>query len=247
MRILYVEDNETNQALVERVVRAKKHQIVFCEEGEAALELLAADSEVNLILLDIELAGHYSGLDVIKALRERQDHRPVVALTAYAMMGDRERVLAAGCDQYLPKPIIITDLLTLLDHYETELAAPAAAAPTTPPVTPTPVVEPVAAVPTTPLATPTPIAESVAAIPTTPPATPAPSVEPVAAIPTTPLATPAPIAEPVAATTPPSVPVPAAPVTTEPVPSAPTPEPVVALVSGDTNPKPESSPGDKVV
>jgi len=191
MRILYVEDNETNQALVERVVRAKKHQIVFCEEGEAALELLADDAEINLILLDIELAGHYSGLDVIKALRERNDKRPVVALTAYAMMGDRERVLAAGCDQYLPKPIIITDLLTLLDHYETELAAPAA----------TPAVEPVAAAPTTPPPAPVPAAEPVAAVPTTPP----------------------------------------------PAPSAPTPEPIVALVSGDTNSKSESSPGDKVV
>ncbi len=121
MRILYVEDNEVNQALVERVVRAKRYSIVFREEGEDALEVLAEDPNVDLILLDIELAGTFSGLDVIRTLRARNDHRPVVAITAYAMMGDRERILSAGCDQYLPKPLVITDLLNLLEHYEAEI------------------------------------------------------------------------------------------------------------------------------
>jgi CheY-like chemotaxis protein len=118
MRILYVEDNEANQALVGRVVRAYHHSIVFRDEGEGALELLAADSDIDLILLDIELAGAISGLDVVTALRARNDHRPIVAVTAYAMMGDRERILAAGCDQYLPKPLVITDLLALMEHYQ---------------------------------------------------------------------------------------------------------------------------------
>ena len=123
MRILYVEDNEVNQALIERVVRAKSYSIVFREEGEEALEVLAEDSAIDLILLDIELAGVISGLEVIRTLRARNDHRPVVAITAYAMMGDRERILNAGCDQYLPKPLVITDLLNLLEHYEESLAA----------------------------------------------------------------------------------------------------------------------------
>lgn len=124
MRVLYVEDNEVNQALVARVMRARQNQVLFREEGEGALEILAADPDIELILLDIELAGSMSGLDVIRTLRARNDKRPVVAITAYAMMGDRERILEAGCDQYLPKPIVIPDLLNVLDHYEKVIAEP---------------------------------------------------------------------------------------------------------------------------
>lgn len=124
MRVLYVEDNEVNQALVARVMRARQNQVLFREEGEGALEILAADPDIDLILLDIELAGSMSGLDVIRSLRTRNDKRPVVAITAYAMMGDRERILEAGCDQYLPKPIVIPDLLNVLDHYEKVIAEP---------------------------------------------------------------------------------------------------------------------------
>ncbi len=125
MRILYVEDNEVNRALVERVMRARKCSVVFQDEGEGALEALAADPTIDLILLDIELAGSMTGLDVIQTMRARNDHRPVVAVTAYAMMGDRERILEAGCDQYLPKPLVVTDLLNMIDHYQDELAAKA--------------------------------------------------------------------------------------------------------------------------
>jgi CheY-like chemotaxis protein len=133
MHILYVEDNETNQALVERVVRARRHQISFREDGEGALEILTQEPGIDLVLLDIELAGTMSGTEVVKALRERHDRRPVVAVTAYAMMGDRERMLEAGCDQYLPKPLNINDLLALFDQYEAKLAASAPApAPETP-------------------------------------------------------------------------------------------------------------------
>lgn len=142
MRILYVEDNEINQALVERVIRAKQHTVLFREDGEGALALLAEDPAIDLILLDIELAGAISGMDVIKEMRSRGDARPVVAVTAYAMMGDRERFLEAGCDQYLPKPLNIVDLLALLDEYDAELSArhdgdaPAQAAPPQEPATP---------------------------------------------------------------------------------------------------------------
>jgi CheY-like chemotaxis protein len=117
MHVLYVEDNEMNQALVGRVMRGRKHTVTFREDGEGALDVLVENKDVDLVLLDIELAGTMTGLDVVKTLRDRGDMRPVVAVTAYAMMGDRERILAAGCDQYLPKPLVIADLIALLDHY----------------------------------------------------------------------------------------------------------------------------------
>ena len=133
MRILYVEDNEVNRALVERVLRAKKCSAVFREDGEGSLEILANDPEIDLILLDIELASSMTGLDVIRAMRARNDHRPVVAITAYAMMGDRERFLEAGCDQYLPKPLVITDLLNMIDEVEAQIMSKAGGAPSTVP------------------------------------------------------------------------------------------------------------------
>jgi CheY-like chemotaxis protein len=137
MHILYVEDNETNQALVGRVVRARQHLVTFREEGEAALKVLEEDATIGLILLDVELAGTMTGLDCVRALRARGDRRPVVAVTAYAMMGDRERILEAGCDGYLPKPLVVPDLLALLDHYEAELSKASTPAPQ-PATAPTP-------------------------------------------------------------------------------------------------------------
>ena len=154
MRILYVEDNEVNQALVGRVARARKCSVVFREEGESALEVLAEDASIDLVLLDIELAGSFNGLDVVRTMRARNDRRPVVAITAYAMMGDRERILEAGCDHYLPKPVVVTDLLGLIDRYEREAVArpavlpaahPTPAAPAAPAAVP---VETLPAVPT---------------------------------------------------------------------------------------------------
>jgi two-component system cell cycle response regulator DivK len=193
MRILYVEDNEVNRALVERVVRARKCSVVFHDEGEEALKTLEKDPTIDLILLDIELAGGISGLDVIRTLRARNDKRPVVAVTAYAMMGDRERILEAGCDQYLPKPLVITELLAMLDHYSVELAAhkapPDAAAESAAAPAASEAATPVAAAPAAPAASEpaTPVAAApavpAASEPVTPVATPVPVVEPPAALP----------------------------------------------------------------
>jgi CheY-like chemotaxis protein len=171
MRILYVEDNEVNRALVERVMRARQCSVVFEDEGEGALDTLAKDPAINLILLDIELAGSMTGLDVIRAMRARNDHRPVVAVTAYAMMGDRERFLEAGCDQYLPKPLVVTDLLNMIDHYQAELTKAA--------VQPEPAAPAVSAAPATPALPTAPIAP---AAPADQPAS-APSAAPAVTIP----------------------------------------------------------------
>ena len=81
MRILYVEDNEVNRALVERIMRARNCEVIFRDEGEGALDVLKEDPSIDLVLLDIELAGAISGLDVIRTLRARNDHRTALPLT----------------------------------------------------------------------------------------------------------------------------------------------------------------------
>lgn len=124
MRIAYVEDNATNQALVERVARMTQHVIVPYAEGETALEALRSEP-FDLIMMDVELAGNVNGLDVVRGLRCAGLKTPIIAVTAYAMLGDRDRCLEAGCDDYLPKPIPIKDLLDLLGRYDAKLKAPA--------------------------------------------------------------------------------------------------------------------------
>lgn len=123
MRIAYVEDNPTNLALVERVARMTQHSVVSYTEGEIALQELAHEP-FDLILMDVELAGEISGLHVVRKLREGGLKTPIVAVTAYAMMGDREKCMQAGCNDYLPKPLPISEFITLLAKYDTLLHQP---------------------------------------------------------------------------------------------------------------------------
>lgn len=134
MRILYVEDNLTNVSLVRRVARMGEHEIIHYIEGESALEHWE-EIQPDLVLMDLQLAGDISGLDVVRQLRARGVETPIVAVTAYAMLGDRDRCLAAGCDEYLAKPLAIHQLVEMFRHYSslptqaTRGAAPDAAQP----------------------------------------------------------------------------------------------------------------------
>ena len=126
MRIAYVEDNAMNLALVQRIALMGGHQITSFTEGEIALTELARQP-FDLILMDIELAGEMNGLQVVRGLRARGLTTPIVAVTAYAMLGDQEKTLDAGCNEYLPKPLPIADFLGLLARYEAQLEAKRAA------------------------------------------------------------------------------------------------------------------------
>jgi len=104
-RILLIEDNEQNRYLVTYLLQARGWEVISAEDGPAGLAL-AAEILPALILLDIQLPG-MDGYAVAEALRAnpKLDAIPVVAVTSYAMPGDRERSLAAGCNGYLEKPI----------------------------------------------------------------------------------------------------------------------------------------------
>lgn len=117
MRIAYVEDNPTNLALVERVAGMNRHVIVSYTEGEIALQELKHEI-FDLILMDVELAGDMGGLEVVRKLRAHGLQTPIVAVTAYAMMGDRDKCIDAGCTDYLSKPLPIPQLIALLNRYD---------------------------------------------------------------------------------------------------------------------------------
>jgi CheY-like chemotaxis protein len=122
MRIAYVEDNATNLMLVQRVANMNAHEVVNYTEGEVALKELSHE-KFDLILMDVELAGEMSGLQVTRSLRARGLTTPIIAVTAYAMMGDREKCLEAGCNDYLPKPLPIAEFLMMLSKYDAQIQA----------------------------------------------------------------------------------------------------------------------------
>ena len=77
--------------------------------------------QVDLILLDIQLAGEMDGIGFAKAFRAKGRQEPIIAITAYAMTGDKERIIEAGCNEYLPKPLPIAEFLTMLAKYDPAL------------------------------------------------------------------------------------------------------------------------------
>lgn len=103
--ILIVEDSPLNRKLVEAVLRPHGYRLLIAVDGEEAIEM-ATRERPDLILMDIQLPK-VSGYDATKILRSQPEtaHIPIVALTAHAMADERERMMAAGCDGYITKPI----------------------------------------------------------------------------------------------------------------------------------------------
>jgi two-component system cell cycle response regulator DivK len=116
-RILYIEDNFQNKRLVRKILTAKGYEVLEADDGLTGVEM-AAKEMPDLILMDISLPG-IDGIEATQRIKAQGSTTqiPVIALTANAMRGDRERFIAAGCDDYLPKPISTADLLDLLGRF----------------------------------------------------------------------------------------------------------------------------------
>lgn len=116
-KILYVEDH-LESALLVRTLLKNKCEVFITETYEETLDFLK-DNSVDLILLDINLPGKLDGVDLVKDLRkdDRYKNLPIVALTAYALAGDKERFLEAGCDEYISKPMSKKELFDKLKKF----------------------------------------------------------------------------------------------------------------------------------
>ncbi len=114
-KILVVEDNERNRKLVRIILHSKGYELIEAATGEEAIIHLK-NGKPDLILLDIQLP-HMDGLKLTKIIRDNEDTKdiPIIALTAYAMKGDRERILGAGCDDYISKPIDTRQLPVIVE------------------------------------------------------------------------------------------------------------------------------------
>jgi CheY-like chemotaxis protein len=117
-KILVVEDNDMNMQLVEFLLEEGGYEIVKATSGEEALSITRNGAAPDLILMDIHLPG-MDGLSVVRAMKgdTRTARIPILALTAHAMRGDKDRFLEAGCDGYISKPIDVKTFLTSIERY----------------------------------------------------------------------------------------------------------------------------------
>ena len=115
-KVLIVEDNPQNMKLLEMLLGAKDYILLKAYDGEEALDM-AIREQPDLIVMDMQLPK-MSGLEVTKQLRQTLvfSHTPIIALTAYAMRGDKEQFMEAGCNAYLSKPISTRELPMIIDQ-----------------------------------------------------------------------------------------------------------------------------------
>jgi len=117
MKILVVEDNETNTYLISFILRKSGYEVIEARTGEEGVAL-AIREKPDLVIMDIRLPG-IDGLEATKRIRESEaDGKiPIVALTSYAMTGDKEKALKAGCTGYIEKPINPETFMAEIEKY----------------------------------------------------------------------------------------------------------------------------------
>ncbi|MDA5093724.1 response regulator [Aliiroseovarius sp. KMU-50] len=117
VRILLVEDNELNRDMLSRRLKKRGYEIEIAIDGQQGIDM-ARSSNPNLILLDMSLPV-VDGWDAARTLKSGEDTKgiPIIALTAHAMAGDREKALEAGCDDYDTKPVELPRLLEKIGHW----------------------------------------------------------------------------------------------------------------------------------
>lgn len=110
-KILYVEDNDDNVFMLKPRLERKGYTVIIAVDGEAGIAL-AEREKPDLILMDLELPG-IDGWEATRQLKNLPETSsiPVIAVSAHAMSGDRERALAAGCDEFEAKPVAMPELL----------------------------------------------------------------------------------------------------------------------------------------
>jgi two-component system cell cycle response regulator DivK len=116
-KILIVEDEPSNLKLVRDLLERFKYETIEATDGEQGVQLARAQKP-DLILMDI-MMPKMDGLEATRIIKEDAvtKHIPIIALTSFAMKGDKERTLEVGCDGYISKPIDIRELMKMVDNF----------------------------------------------------------------------------------------------------------------------------------
>jgi CheY-like chemotaxis protein len=134
LRVLLTEDNLLNQGLAVRMLEKRGHTVVVSNNGREALEVLEKSgfAGFDVVLMDVQMP-EMDGFEATAAIRTREKELgvriPIIAMTAHALKGDRERCLAAGMDGYLPKPVQAADLIGEVERHAAGDGAPSAEPP----------------------------------------------------------------------------------------------------------------------
>jgi two-component system sensor histidine kinase/response regulator len=127
LRILLAEDDAVSRKLATRLLENRGHAVLSVDDGRKVLDALASGS-FDLLLTDVQMAG-LGGLELARAIRSAEEetgkHLPIVAMTAHAMTGDRDRILSAGIDGYVAKPIRAEKLFDAIDQASAGVPSPA--------------------------------------------------------------------------------------------------------------------------
>ena len=115
--VLIVEDNELNMKLFEDLLEAHGYNTMQTNDGRKVLAMVR-ENRPDLIIMDIQLP-EISGLEVTASLKKEDDLKdiPVIAVTAFAMKGDEEKIRAGGCEDYISKPISVLDFIAVVKKY----------------------------------------------------------------------------------------------------------------------------------
>jgi len=116
-KVLVIEDNEINLYLMRTILQKLGYQVIKAQDGFTGVELAIAERP-DLILMDIQLPG-LDGYDATRKIRTIEETKdiPIIAITSYAMVGDKEKILAAGCTAYIEKPIEPESFIEELNKY----------------------------------------------------------------------------------------------------------------------------------
>lgn len=114
--ILVAEDDTSNFLLLKVYLDNLNYQILHAHDGEEAVELAKNNSSISVAIMDIKMPNK-DGIQATKEIKAQNPDITIIALTAYAMPGDKDKVFNAGCDEYLTKPVLKDDLFNLLNKY----------------------------------------------------------------------------------------------------------------------------------
>ncbi|MBN2807601.1 MAG: response regulator [Prolixibacteraceae bacterium] len=120
LMILLIEDNPDNAFLVEELLTEIDARVLHAADGASAYDLFRLNPSIDLVLMDIKLPDT-NGYDLTRRLKAIRPAIPVIALTAYALLGDKEKALEAGCSDYLPKPVDSRELYAKISRYTSGL------------------------------------------------------------------------------------------------------------------------------
>ena len=115
LRVMLVEDDVSSLTFMQVLFKLTQVELVFVSKGQEAIDRFMNDRNFDLVLMDVQLPD-INGLEVTKMIKSIDRNIPVIAQTAYAMQGDDVKCIKSGCDDYISKPIDISDLFYKIDQ-----------------------------------------------------------------------------------------------------------------------------------